>query len=95
MDSSISFDEGSHCDFLHDSSTIMNSLRVARAAVRARPTALKAPVLRRGYADVAEGKIQVTLALPHQVRMTVHDALPPVAGDSIGYRAGERYFKKR
>lgn len=49
----------------------MNSLRVARSALRARPSALKAvqqPLLRRGYADVAPDKIQLTLALPHQVR---------------------------
>lgn len=47
----------------------MNSLRVARSALRARPSAIRAaPPLRRGYADVAPDKIQLTLALPHQVR---------------------------
>ncbi|KAF2172101.1 hypothetical protein M409DRAFT_17343 [Zasmidium cellare ATCC 36951] len=47
----------------------MNSLRVARSALKARPSALKAvqqPLFRRGYADVAPDKIQLTLALPHQ-----------------------------
>ena len=46
----------------------MNSIRVARAALRARPTALRAPLQRRTYADVAPDKIQLSLALPHQVR---------------------------
>lgn len=45
----------------------MNSLRVARAALRARPTAF-ANMARRGYADVASDKIRLSLALPHQVR---------------------------
>lgn len=45
----------------------MSSLRVARAALRVRPSAFRAPLLRRGYADVASDKIQLTLALPHQV----------------------------
>ncbi|CZT15547.1 probable ATP synthase delta chain precursor, mitochondrial [Ramularia collo-cygni] len=45
----------------------MNSLRVARSALRVRPSALKAaPLMRRSYADVASDKIQLTLALPHQ-----------------------------
>lgn len=45
----------------------MNSLRLARSAVRAAPSAFRAaPALRRGYADVASDKIQLTLALPHQ-----------------------------
>lgn len=48
----------------------MNSFRVARSALRARPTAFKAvqQPLRRTYADVASDKIKLTLALPHQVR---------------------------
>ncbi|KAI5203773.1 epsilon subunit of F1F0-ATP synthase N-terminal domain-containing protein [Aureobasidium subglaciale] len=46
----------------------MNSFRVARAALRVRPTAFAAPLARRGYADVAADKIQLSLALPHQVR---------------------------
>ncbi|KAF2484132.1 ATP synthase delta chain [Neohortaea acidophila] len=44
----------------------MNSLRVARAAIRARPSAFRAPLQRRTYADVAPDKIQLSLALPHQ-----------------------------
>jgi len=46
----------------------MNSFRVARAAIQARPaaSALKM-VQRRGYADVAPDKIRLSLALPHQV----------------------------
>ncbi|KAL2357127.1 ATP synthase [Cryomyces antarcticus] len=44
----------------------MNSFRVARAALRARVAIPRAPVLRRGYAEVASDKIQLSLALPHQ-----------------------------
>lgn len=44
----------------------MNAFRVARAARPAFNT-LRA-VQRRGYADVAPEKIQLSLALPHQVR---------------------------
>ena len=54
----------------------MNSLRVARAALRARPTALRAPLQKRSYADVAADKIQLSLALPHQVRQH------PLQGDT-------------
>lgn len=46
----------------------MNSFRVARAALRVRPTAFASPLARRGYADVASDKIKLSLALPHQVR---------------------------
>jgi hypothetical protein len=48
----------------------MNSLRIARAAVRARPAAIARPLQRRGYAEVASDKIKLSLALPHQVRIT-------------------------
>ncbi|CAK1355577.1 ATP synthase subunit delta, mitochondrial [Cercospora beticola] len=45
----------------------MNSLRIARGALKAaKPAFRAAPALRRGYADVASDKIQLTLALPHQ-----------------------------
>ncbi|RMY61099.1 hypothetical protein D0863_11390 [Hortaea werneckii] len=44
----------------------MNSLRVARSALRARPTAFRAPLQQRGYAVVASDKIRLSLALPHQ-----------------------------
>lgn len=46
---------------------IMNAFRVARAA-RPAFNALRT-VQRRGYADVAADKIQLSLALPHQVRL--------------------------
>ena len=45
---------------------MMNTARVARAALRVRPTAFRAPLQRRTYADVAPDKIQLSLALPHQ-----------------------------
>ena len=55
---------------LHTSPThrtaIMNAFRVARAA-RPAFNAFRT-VQRRGYADVAPDKIQLSLALPHQVR---------------------------
>ncbi|KAK4634848.1 ATP synthase subunit delta, mitochondrial [Fulvia fulva] len=46
----------------------MNSLRVARTALRARSSTFRTaqPLLKRTYADVAPDKIQLTLALPHQ-----------------------------
>lgn len=49
----------------------MNSLRIARAAVRARPAAIARPLQRRGYAEVASDKIKLSLALPHQVRIAI------------------------
>jgi hypothetical protein len=48
----------------------MSSLRIARAALRARPAAIARPIQRRGYAEVANDKIKLSLALPHQVRHT-------------------------
>jgi hypothetical protein len=48
----------------------MSSLRIARAALRARPAAIARPLQRRGYAEVANDKIKLSLALPHQVRNT-------------------------
>jgi len=49
----------------------MSALRLAaRSALRSRPSTFRAaPLLRRGYADVAPDKIQLSLALPHQVRI--------------------------
>ncbi|KAK0737025.1 ATP synthase [Apiosordaria backusii] len=44
----------------------MNSLRIARAAVRARPALLRAPIQRRGYAEAVSDKIKLSLSLPHQ-----------------------------
>ncbi|KAF4457504.1 ATP synthase subunit delta, mitochondrial [Fusarium proliferatum] len=40
----------------------MNSFRVARAALRARPSAIRVPLQRRTYAEA----IKLSLALPHQ-----------------------------
>jgi F-type H+-transporting ATPase subunit delta len=39
----------------------MNSLRIARAALRARPAALRAPVQRRGYAEAVSDKVSFLL----------------------------------
>ncbi|KAK2070311.1 hypothetical protein P8C59_004815 [Phyllachora maydis] len=44
----------------------MNSLRTGRTALRACSTAVRATVLRRGYADAAPDKIKLSLTLPHQ-----------------------------
>ncbi|KAI9737125.1 MAG: delta subunit of the central stalk of mitochondrial F1F0 ATP synthase, atp16 [Cirrosporium novae-zelandiae] len=44
----------------------MNSFRVARTLLRARPLAMRAPLQRRGYAEAVSDKIKLSLALPHQ-----------------------------
>ncbi|KAL0932060.1 ATP synthase delta mitochondrial [Colletotrichum truncatum] len=44
----------------------MNSLRLARVALRARPAAFRAPLQRRTYADAVPDKIKLSLSLPHQ-----------------------------
>ncbi|KAG9505343.1 hypothetical protein J7337_002312 [Fusarium musae] len=50
----------------------MNSFRVARAALRARPSAIRVPLQRRTYAEAVPDKarfsepIKLSLALPHQ-----------------------------
>ncbi|KAH1272076.1 hypothetical protein KXX33_009440 [Aspergillus fumigatus] len=44
----------------------MSSLRFARSALRARPSALRVPLQRRGYAEALSDKIKLSLALPHQ-----------------------------
>ncbi|KAF2021677.1 epsilon subunit of F1F0-ATP synthase N-terminal domain-containing protein [Aaosphaeria arxii CBS 175.79] len=44
----------------------MSSLRIARAALRVRPTTALRPIQRRGYADVASDNIKLSLTLPHQ-----------------------------
>jgi hypothetical protein len=36
---------------------IMNSLRIARTALRVRPTAIRAPLQRRGYAEAVSDKV--------------------------------------
>ncbi|KAF2643177.1 epsilon subunit of F1F0-ATP synthase N-terminal domain-containing protein [Massarina eburnea CBS 473.64] len=53
----------------------MSSLRVARAALRVKPTAFTRPLQRRGYADVASDKIKLSLALPHQSVYKSHDVV--------------------
>jgi len=45
----------------------MSAIRIARTALRAAPTSFRPAVQRRGYADVASDKIQLSLTLPHQV----------------------------
>ncbi|KAI9877398.1 MAG: delta subunit of the central stalk of mitochondrial F1F0 ATP synthase, atp16 [Pleopsidium flavum] len=47
----------------------MNSFRIARTALRARPAAVRTPLQRRGYADAVSDKIKLSLALPHQVNI--------------------------
>ncbi|KAI1393881.1 ATP synthase delta chain [Hypoxylon trugodes] len=47
----------------------MNTLRVARVALRARPATMRLPIKplqRRTYADAAPDKIKLSLSLPHQ-----------------------------
>ncbi|KAK4157904.1 ATP synthase subunit delta, mitochondrial [Chaetomidium leptoderma] len=53
----------------------MNSLRIARAALRARPVAVRAPLQRRGYAEAVSDKIKLSLSLPHQSIYKSHDAV--------------------
>lgn len=50
----------------------MNTLRVARVALRARPTALRVPLQRRTYADAAPDKVSVSpsITLPTTFRLT-------------------------
>ncbi|KAI1200392.1 ATP synthase delta chain [Nemania serpens] len=53
----------------------MNALRVARAALRARPAAMRVPIQplqRRSYADAATDKIKLSLSLPHESIYTSH-----------------------
>ncbi|KAL4916967.1 hypothetical protein BDW62DRAFT_211494 [Aspergillus aurantiobrunneus] len=48
----------------------MSSLRFARSALRARPSAaFRVPFQRRGYAEAVSDKIKLSLALPHQVNI--------------------------
>jgi hypothetical protein len=42
---------------------IMNSLRIARTALRVRPTAIRAPLQRRGYAEAVSDKV----GIPRQI----------------------------
>ncbi|KAH6978064.1 hypothetical protein EDB82DRAFT_557571 [Fusarium venenatum] len=49
----------------------MNSFRIARAALRARPVAVRVPLQRRTYAEA----IKLSLALPHQSVYKSHDVV--------------------
>ncbi|RDL40670.1 Epsilon subunit of F1F0-ATP synthase N-terminal [Venustampulla echinocandica] len=64
----------------------MNSLRIARTVLRARPAAIKAPLLqRRGYAEAVSDKIKLSLVLPHQSIYKSQDVvqvnIPAESGD--------------
>lgn len=45
----------------------MNSLHIARAAIRIPSISTRIPMLRRGYAEAVSDKLKLTLTLPHQV----------------------------
>jgi hypothetical protein len=63
---------------------IMNSLRIARVALSARPSALRTTtLLKRSYADVAPDKIKLTLALPHQAIYKSQDVYVPPGDPKI------------
>ncbi|KAG9248089.1 ATP synthase delta chain mitochondrial precursor [Calycina marina] len=63
----------------------MNSIRIARSALRVRSAAIKAPVSRRGYADVVSDKIKLSLVLPHRAIYKSTDVvqvnIPAESGD--------------
>ncbi|KAL7921961.1 F1F0 ATP synthase delta chain mitochondrial precursor [Trichoderma austrokoningii] len=63
----------------------MNSLRVARVALRARPSAVRVAFQRRGYAEAVPDKIKLSLALPHQSIYKSQDVvqvnIPAESGD--------------
>ncbi|KAK5989948.1 F-ATPase delta subunit [Cladobotryum mycophilum] len=63
----------------------MNSLRVARAALRARPAAMRVAIQRRGYAEAVPDKIKLSLSLPHQSIYKSQDVvqvnIPAESGD--------------
>jgi hypothetical protein len=66
----------------HLSDHTMNSLKVARAALRV--SAMRStPALKRGYADVAPDKIRLSLALPHQVRLAKQDRRGSCKGNEM------------
>ncbi|CEJ81999.1 Putative F1F0 ATP synthase delta chain mitochondrial [[Torrubiella] hemipterigena] len=44
----------------------MNSFRIARAAIRARPAMMRVAAQRRTYAEAVPDKIKLSLTLPHQ-----------------------------
>ncbi|KAI0480773.1 ATP synthase delta chain [Xylariaceae sp. FL0804] len=56
----------------------MNTIRVARVALRARPAAMLRPVQplqRRTYADAAPDKIKLSMSLPHQSIFSSQDVV--------------------
>lgn len=57
--SALTTNDSGLADALHSlrPQTTMNSLRIARAALRARPAALRVPVQRRGYAEAVSDKV--------------------------------------
>jgi F-type H+-transporting ATPase subunit delta len=63
----------------------MNSLRIARVALRARPAAVRVPLQRRTYAEAVPDKIKLNLALPHQAIYKSQDVvqvnIPAESGD--------------
>ncbi|KAK3333996.1 ATP synthase delta chain mitochondrial precursor [Cercophora scortea] len=63
----------------------MNSLRIARAALRVRPVAMRIPVQRRGYAEAVPDKIKLSLSLPHQSiyksQSVIQVNIPAVSGE--------------
>lgn len=64
--------------------TTMSSVRIARAALRARSVGIARPVQRRGYADAVSDKIKLSLALPHQVCCSAHGGLTNLGNRSRG-----------
>lgn len=65
----------------------MSSIRLSRAALRARSAVAFRPVQRRGYADAVSDKIKLSLALPHSVcsRARVHIRCTCSPSDLHGY----------
>ncbi|KAI9838532.1 MAG: hypothetical protein M1819_004840 [Sarea resinae] len=65
----------------------MNAFRFSRAALRARPAAMRMPLQRRGYADAVSDKIKLTLTLPHQAIYKSTDVCvsPPAMPKRHGY----------
>ena len=71
----------------------MNTARAARAALKLRTSAFRAPLQKRTYADVAPDKIRLSLALPHQSIYKSQDVYVlialPYLGRSIPFEHGE------
>ncbi|KAM7204056.1 putative atp synthase [Naviculisporaceae sp. PSN 640] len=53
----------------------MNSLRIARAALRARPAAIRSVQQRRTYAEAVADKLKLSLSLPHQTIFKSQDVV--------------------